>query len=362
MAKILLLFHALSSGEYSYAGMEKMLIWLGNSLAEENNDVTFCTLYDRIPSEKYSAKVKSIELGIPYYSNFFKRNVFLFRKALCRLNEIFSKHHYDYVVNFGDTAFFLALFLKVRFPFSLITSERGDPFHNNGFTDKLRRKLMRYSSRVIFQTQGARAFYSNISSQKSCIIPNPVIIPSKQWNYWDTDDHICYLGRLEFTQKRIDILLKAFQEVLTVYPKYVLDMYGTGEIVKATALCETLGITANVVFHGAIDNINECLSKSRVFVLTSDYEGIPNALLEAMSLGMPVVSTDCSPGGAALVIDNNKNGLIVSCGEYHKVSEAICYLIGHPQESMRMGDLARKSMSLYSEKEILKLWKTVFHQ
>lgn len=65
------------------------------------------------------------------------------------------------------------------------------------------------------------------------------------------------------------------------------------------------------------------MSDSKMYVLSSDFEGIPNSLLEAMSIGMPVVSTDCSPGGARLLIENGVNGLLVKTGNSGELASAM---------------------------------------
>jgi glycosyltransferase involved in cell wall biosynthesis len=95
-----------------------------------------------------------------------------------------------------------------------------------------------------------------------------------------------------------------------------------------------------------------------MFVLSSDFEGIPNALLESMSIGVPSVSTDCSPGGAAMLIRNKENGLLVPKGDVKALATAMEFIITHPAESERMAIQATEVNELYAETEIAGKWES----
>lgn len=359
MKKILLVYHALSSGEFSYAGMEKMLVWVGNSLADNGFDVTFCTLFDTTRSEKYSAKAKSIELGLPYHQSFFRRNVVTFVSGTIALSTVL-KGKYDYVVNFGDTAFFLAFLLKPFFSYKMISSERGDPYNSANFLEKLRRKLIKYSDKIVFQTNGARDFFPEVVRNRSIVIANPIKIPAECWNQDNTLQRIAFVGRIDFWQKRPDLLVKAFAVVHKKYPDYILDICGSGdELDHLRGIVENLELSECIVLHGAVKNVKEILLKDELFVLTSDFEGIPNALLEAMAIGMPAVSTDCTPGGAALLINNGVNGVLVPRGDVEAIADSICQLIANKKHARAMGMKARESMCRFTPEKIINQWKSI---
>ena len=93
-----------------------------------------------------------------------------------------------------------------------------------------------------------------------------------------------------------------------------------------------------------------------MFVMTSDYEGIPNALAEAMSLGLPCISTDCSPGGAALLMENGKNGLLVPVGDSDKLAEAMREYMDDPEFAEQMGRNAINIADTFSQEKILDQW------
>lgn len=363
MKQILLVYHALSSGEFSYAGMEKMLVWLGNNLAEQGYDVTFCTLYDNERCSKFSNKTKSIELGLSYHDSFIKRNFTTFILGSLKLQKVLSQG-YDYVINFGDTVFFLTLLLKRFNHYKLISSERGDPYNSANFLERLRRRLLKYSDDIVFQTTGARDFFSEQIRNKSTVIANPIEIPSaKVWSLENASKRIAFVGRIDFWQKRLDILVHAFKIVHEKYPDYFLDICGSGsEIGKLKELIDELELGSSVMLYGAVKNVYEVLLNAEMFVLTSDFEGIPNALLEAMSIGMPVISTDCTPGGAALLIGNDENGLLVNRGDIEGISNAIIKFIENKEYACEKAINARHSMNRFSPAIIIEKWNNVLSQ
>ena len=361
MNSILFVEGKLSSGKYTYAGKEKMIQWLGNQLANDSFDVTFCTIYDKTKPLKTNERIKSISLNLPYYKSFFRRNITLFLQFPLLLKRILQKHHYNYIVSFGDTSYFILALLKRRFNYKLIVSERSDPYYNRGIQDKLKRKYFQFADTVVFQTKGAQSFFSETIQKKGIIIPNPIKIPSAQWKIDNTTISLANVGRIDLWQKRQDLLVESFALVCGKYPEAILNIYGSGEDKdRLINIIHRLRLENNIFLHGAIKEINSALLTNRIFVLSSDFEGIPNALLEAMALGMPVISTNCSPGGAALLIQNNYNGVLVPQNDVTKLATAICELIEKPDLCSIYGKNARISMSKFSEDIIYNMWKQIF--
>ena len=149
-----------------------------------------------------------------------------------------------------------------------------------------------------------------------------------------------------------------FKKVLKKHPDYILKFYGDGpDEEKMKEYAASLDIDKSVVFCGVSKQVLKDISKSEIFVLSSDYEGIPNALLEAMSIGLPCVSTDCSPGGARMLINSGENGLIVPCGDASALADAICKMIEDRDFAIKCGKEALKVRERFSKEKILDAWE-----
>lgn len=138
-------------------------------------------------------------------------------------------------------------------------------------------------------------------------------------------------------------MIQAFAIVAKEIPDIRLAFYGEGkEIEQIHQMAASLGISDRVDFKGLVMDIPNAIREAKMFVMTSDYEGLPNALIEAMAVGLPCVSTDCSPGGAAELITNGENGVIVPCGDVNRLANAILGLINDPKRADNYGKKLRK--------------------
>lgn len=247
----------------------------------------------------------------------------------------------------------------------VVISERSDPTQKKSFIARVFRWLYGYANGAVFQIPGAKAWYSERLQRKSCIIPNPVLLSDNTItaNYDSPENAIAFVARFENVQKRQDIMLKAFKIVSEKRPEMVLKFYGTGpdeDYIKKMAV--EMGLDQKVVFIGLSSNPLKEICNTRMFVITSDYEGIPNALIEAMSIGLPVVSTDCSPGGARFLIEDGVNGLLVPAGDHNAVAQAILKYLDDPEFARRCGSNARKIRERFVPEVIISQWEQYINQ
>ena len=105
---------------------------------------------------------------------------------------------------------------------------------------------------------------------------------------------------------------------------------------------QSKGLQDRAVLPGSKNRIQEYIKDAALFVLSSDYEGIPNALIEAMAIALPCVSTDCSPGGARELINDGENGVIVECGNSDALAKAMVLLLEDRENAQKMGINARR--------------------
>jgi glycosyltransferase involved in cell wall biosynthesis len=167
------------------------------------------------------------------------------------------------------------------------------------------------------------------------------------------------VGRYD-PQKNQKALIEAFALVAQRHPDWVLKLYGTGPLEEALAaqIAES-GLTGTVSLMGPTDKVQEALMGSSVFALSSDFEGLPVVLCEAMACGVPCVSVDCGPG-IGEIIRPEEDGLIVAMGDPQALAGAIGRLIEDEELRRRMGRAARENIRRYSVEEIMRQWDEVF--
>lgn len=263
---------------------------------------------------KINNKVIRILLKIP---KFLTRN-FKMKKELERINP-------DIIISFLPETSFLVLFNK-RNKDKVLISVRNDPkIEYSGKIYKfLMKKLYPKADAFVFQTDEAKKYFDKIISAKCDIIPNsinPKFIGERFEG--NRENKIVSVGRLT-KQKNFELLIKAFSEINKKYPDYKLIIYGEGEKrVELENLIRELDLQECVELPGICNDIKEKIIDAKLFVLPSLYEGMPNALLEAMALGIPVVATDCPCGGPKALIGKNEKGLLVEVDNQVELVKAI---------------------------------------
>lgn len=210
----------------------------------------------------------------------------------------------------------------------VVVSERNNPWvmPYKKSTRFLRRVMYPFAKGIIFQTENASKFFSEKIRKKGVVLPNPVDLSridfaAKKIN--SNNYKIISAGRLE-KQKNFALLIDAFGIVHKRLPQCTLNIYGEGSerSYLENKIIEN-GLEGVVFLPGKTDRIIEKMQESRMFVMSSDYEGVPNVLIEAMSVGLQCVSTDCEPGGAASIIDNAENGFLVPIGNAEMLADRI---------------------------------------
>jgi N-acetylgalactosamine-N,N'-diacetylbacillosaminyl-diphospho-undecaprenol 4-alpha-N-acetylgalactosaminyltransferase len=144
------------------------------------------------------------------------------------------------------------------------------------------------------------------------------------------DRFLLHVGRLDIATKRQDYLLAAFTEMVRDLPDLNLVFVGVGHDREfLAARCRELSIEAKVIFAGWQENVAAFMRRALATVLCSRYEGWPNVLVEAMSVGCPVVATDC-PTGPREIIGNSRYGLLVGQNEPAELVAACLSLAREP--------------------------------
>ena len=173
----------------------------------------------------------------------------------------------------------------------------------------------------------------------------------------DREKKIVAVGRVD-ANKNHEMIIKAFAEIASAYPDYKLIIYGEGELrQKLIEFAADLGLEGRVELPGSIANVADAIHKASVFVLSSYSEGMPNTLLEAMALGIPVISTDCPPGGPGELIDHGENGLLTPPGDCNRLAENLQKLLDNIDYAKKMGENASKVKDEFNPGVINRTWK-----
>ena len=246
-----------------------------------------------------------------------------------------------------------------------IISERNDPAHFGGraFTRIVSRLLMRNADGFVFQTKDAQAFYGGEIAKRSVVIPNPLFIgeyfPATQYA-GEREKTIVTTGRLN-KQKNHPLLIRAFKRIADEFPDYELIIYGEGpERQNDEALISELGLQERVLLPGAINDVPAKIYKSSLYVLSSDFEGMPNALMEAMALGLPCISTDCPCGGPRELTTDGKDCLLVPVDDKDALAEEMRKVLSNEKFAIELGKNAMKIRERLSLDNVCKQWCDYF--
>ena len=217
--------------------------------------------------------------------------------------------------------------------------------------------ILPFADGCVFQTEQAKTWFPIKLQRKSIIIYNEVatrfFLTERQGPYKD----IVTLGRLT-TQKNHELLIRAFKKIEDKYPTDKLLIYGEGELRdKLSNLIVSLELQERVVLMGQTSDVFSVLKSAKVFVLSSNYEGMPNALMEAMAVGVPSIATDCPCGGPKKLIDNGHDGLLIPPGDIVSLSEAIDSLLCNSTLAQRLSFKAKKKARSYHPRIIFNKWK-----
>lgn len=248
----------------------------------------------------------------------------------------------------------------------VITSERNDP---KGKDQALSLKLkilgkiaQRITKYYVFQSEGAKACYPKRVQKKSCIILNPLDtarLPERQAD--QVDRRIVSVGRLA-PQKNQKMLIEAFSKT-KMKETHTVQIYGEGPLrSELEQQIQVLGLQDKVFLEGNSSHVHEDIKNAKLFAFTSDYEGLPNALLEAMALGVPCISTDCSPGGAKMLINNGENGVLIPCNDVDALCEAMDDLLSNEEKLKKFSMNGKKIREKVSIETISKEWLTCINQ
>lgn len=273
------------------------------------------------------------------------------------LRLLMKKRRETIFVSFFTYQNIYALLAKVLLPNRVIVSERNDPrttVYRHKYMGKLRECLYPKAYKIVFQTQDAMSHFAKRIQKKGCLILNPLNPELPDIYRGNRDNRIVAVSRIN-KQKNIPMMIDGLAPVLRKNPDFSLVIYGdalnrngtTYEEVKEQI--EKLGLSEKIVFMGFVDNVAQEIKNARLYVNTSDYEGISNSMLEAIALGIPSVCTDCPVGGARLFVQQGINGYLVPVGNVGDFTVAVEKTLANKEmltHSVEAAEIIRENLNV----------------
>lgn len=337
-------------------GAERVTCNLSNFLITRGHEIQILTMSDSdsYPLEK-EVKRQSL-LNKEERSNI----VVNYIKRYSRLKKFLRSDNSDaYVVMLPITTIFLLLLRKyIKAP--VIASERCYPAVLSQITQRLLSLLAKRADAWVFQTIQQKEWYGKaVSSADAKIIPNAINENFVQLPYnGERLKEIVAVGRL-CPQKNYELLIYAFSRIAANFPEYKIIIYGEGA--KRNELEDIINkhnLQGRILMPGYEKDISSKLKKACLYVLSSNYEGIPNTLMEAMALGVPAIATDCDGGGSRMLIENGVNGILVPKGDEKVLSDAMRKMLSDKDFAENCGKEAHKICERLAPERIYGEWES----
>ncbi|MBS1737353.1 MAG: glycosyltransferase family 4 protein [Bacteroidetes bacterium] len=342
-------------------GAEKVIVLLANTLCV-NYQIILIVLYK---TETFYIIEKEVE--VIYIKSKYTPSMGMFQALssnvsyLVNIIRVLKTNSIDLVISFTTVTNFLS-FISCKFlSIPIIISERKNPLLNklNIYWQFLEKITNKYSDILVVQSEMIRNVYKKFVAKKKIeVIPNPVDIKMKSflqdYNCSQRENIILTVGRLD-ANKNQKMLIEAFANLNV--KDWRLVIVGDGILKEEyMILTKSLGIEHMVDFVGNVQNVWDYYNQAKIFAFTSNSEGFPNALLEAMSFGLPCVSTDC-PSGPSEIILNNENGYLIEVGNIKQLEDRLSILMCNPDICYKFSENAIISTEKFSIAEVKKLWE-----
>ena len=357
MSKILFHHNCLQQG-----GAERVVTNLSNTLSNMGYDIIVATQWQGENEFVLDKKVRRIHVGLSAEDE--KKN--RISRAVIRLRNLrrlLKEEKPDVAIGFTRKPLYRLLAAALGTGIPAVIAVRTDPVGNyDKAVDKLCIPLLfPHAAGAVFQTEGQRDFFPEYIRKKSAIILNPV---SDKYlnpvNVQEKENAVVHSSRLDHFKNQ-PMLLKAFIKVHEKHPDYVLKIYGEdsgdGTLQKLEKIINDNNAEEYIRLMGGSDSLETELPKGKIYAFSSDCEGMPNALIEAMCLGMPVISTDCPCGGPRTLIRDGSNGILVPVNDDDALADAICRLIENPQLADELGKEAALIKERVEGQRVTKQWE-----
>ena len=347
MSKIILSFATLAQG-----GASRVCANLSYPLCDTYDEVILITWADMPQFYDYDHRARWYNLTKEAGGASDIKRMLWFRKLV-------KKEQPDLILSFLEPFNIRVLLCTIGLGVKTIVAERNDPHGVNKYwiMDQFEKQIYRLADKILVQTETIRKFFDGALAERTHIIYNPVNLPKEMvGKALDTEKkkRIVSVARLT-PQKNHNILINAFARFSKNHSNYTLTIYGNGPQGKELKhLADSLGVGDKVYIPGASKTIHEDILDADMMCLVSTREGMSNAMIEAMCLGLPCICTKVS--GAIDLIKNGENGILIDIGDIDGLVKKMNELADDSDKAKEIGKKASELYQILNKDRINKEW------
>lgn len=339
----------------SYGGAERVMVNLATKLSETGNECVLVTSFKEKEFEfKVGAKVLRISLTKERLKNKLFRNITYTR--LLRKN--IKKYKPNVIISFMPEANYRTIIAKLGSKTKSIISVRNDPNREYAslLSKILAKTLYRLSNGIVFQTEDAQRWFPKSIQNKSRIIYNQVDDKFYNVNYKGERKNIVATGRLD-AQKNQRMLIDAYANICGTTEDKLL-IYGVGNLHDTLEnQIKAYHLEDKVILKGGSSDVPNDIKSAKLYVMSSDFEGMPNALMEAMALGLPCISTDCPCGGPRMLFGETLKDCLVPVNNANAMANKIKELLLDNNKREIVAQLSKQQAEAFRPQVIIKQWE-----
>lgn len=349
-------------------GAERVMATLANEFVAKGHQVRLVTLKKAISAYKLDERIEFIGGNSEATSsNYIVRKIqtiYAAIKSIIFYRRQLKEYKPDMILSFLTNTNLLAVINNLislkKYP--VIISERCDPRTRSKLLIKLCNKVYPLADSIVCQSKVIENYFLEQNSKsKTTVIANPIneeCINKKDIS--KRQKKIVAVGRLN-NQKNYDLLIDAFSDIEKDYPNHKLEIYGQGpEKNRLQNKIDNLGLTDKILLMGTRQNVMQDVADAELYVMSSDFEGFPNALAEAMASGIPVISTNFPTGVAKELIKDDENGYVVPVRDRKMLSDAMMKILSKESVQNVMSKNNKKLREQLNVNNITTRWEELF--